>query len=78
MEIMVRRLDQEMYSIIIQPGDTVLRMKQLLCEKGGIPLARQQMTSGGRTLRDDEIAGELLGQPGTIVSLVVKARNLRH
>ena len=75
MEIMVKRLDQEIYSITIQPGDTVLQMKQLLYEKGGIPPSRQWMISEGRTLQDDEIAGELLGRSGTIVSLMIKTRN---
>ena len=72
MEINLRRLNQSVYHLVIQPGDTVLQKKQQLCEKQGIPTAMQRMIYEGRILQDDEVAGTLLMQPGVIILLLIK------
>jgi large subunit ribosomal protein L40e len=72
--IQVKTLTGYCIPIYIESTDTVLRLKNLICEKEGIPADQQRLIYGGYQLIDNKTLMEYKIEDGSIVHLVLRLR----
>lgn len=58
----------------IEPTDKVIRIKEMMEEKEGIPPAQQRLIFNGSQLDDDSTVADSGIQPGTSLHLVLTLR----
>ncbi|GEQ70984.1 hypothetical protein JCM33374_g4665 [Metschnikowia sp. JCM 33374] len=74
MQVKVKTLTGRDIPVDVEPTDKVIRIKEMMEEKEGIPPAQQRLIFNGSQL-DDESTVELSGiQPGTSLHLVLTLR----
>lgn len=72
--ITIQTLSGRRFPLEVQPSDTVLRVKELIEEKDGIPTAQQRLVHSGRTLEDSETLGAAGVAHDSRLHLVLKLR----
>jgi len=74
MQIKVKTLTGKTIQIDIEPEDTVLRIKERVEEKEGIPPPQQRLIFGGRAMGDEKKALDFGINPGDTLHLVLALR----
>lgn len=67
-------LTGEEHEINIDASDKILRIKEKLEEKEGIPPAQQRLIFQGKKLKDDDAISKYKIQAGAVLHLVVALR----
>lgn len=74
MQVKVKTLTGRDIPVDIEATDKVVRIKEMMEEKEGIPPAQQRLIFNGSQLNDDASVGELGIQPGASLHLVLTLR----
>lgn len=74
MQVKVKTLTGRDIPVDIEAGDKVVRIKEMMEEKEGIPPAQQRLIFNGSQLNDDATVSELGIQPGASLHLVLTLR----
>eukprot|EP01130_Rhizamoeba_saxonica_P008362 TRINITY_DN337_c0_g1_i4.p1 TRINITY_DN337_c0_g1~~TRINITY_DN337_c0_g1_i4.p1 ORF type:complete len:152 (-),score=41.15 TRINITY_DN337_c0_g1_i4:53-508(-) len=74
LQIKVKTLTGKTISIDVEPEDTVLRMKERVEEKEGIPPAQQRLIFGGRAMADDRTVADYNIEAEATLHLVLALR----
>ena len=78
MEVILKRLSGRDHPLIIQAGDSVLRIKQRYEKEHGGPPSRQIMVCEGRELKNDKFVEDYSLHEGSIIHILVGPRWWRH
>lgn len=74
MQVKVKTLTGRDIPVDIEAADKVVRIKEMMEEKEGIPPAQQRLIFNGSQLNDDATVAELGIQPGASLHLVLTLR----
>lgn len=74
MQIKVKTLTGKLIEIDIEPTDTIMRIKERVEEKEGIPPPQQRLIFGGRALADENTAESYNIKAGSSLHLVLSLR----
>lgn len=74
MMIRIKTLTGKELPIDVDPDDTVLKVKQRIEEKEGIPPPQQRLIFNGRHLADEKSVSELRIVGGSVLHLVLALR----
>lgn len=74
MQISVKTLTGRDIPVDVEPADRVMRIKELMEEREGIPPVQQRLIFNGSQLNDDATIQELGIQPGANLHLVLTLR----
>ncbi|EEQ38650.1 hypothetical protein EJF18_30486 [Clavispora lusitaniae] len=74
MQVKVKTLTGRDIPVDIEAGDKVVRIKEMMEEKEGIPPAQQRLIFNGSQLNDDATVSESGIQPGASLHLVLTLR----
>ncbi|KAI8808844.1 ubiquitin [Cladochytrium replicatum] len=72
--IKVKTLTGKEIEIDIEPDDKVVRIKQRVEEKEGIPPEQQRLIFGGKQMNDDRTAQDYNIEGGSVLHLVLALR----
>ncbi|KAM9897089.1 hypothetical protein OXX79_007086 [Metschnikowia pulcherrima] len=74
MQVKVKTLTGRDIPVDVEPTDKVIRIKEMMEEKEGIPPAQQRLIFNGSQLNDDATVEAAGIQPGTSLHLVLTLR----
>ncbi|RKO99500.1 hypothetical protein CXG81DRAFT_30187 [Caulochytrium protostelioides] len=74
MQIKVKTLTGKEIKIDIEPSDTILRIKERVEEKEGIPPLQQRLIFGGKQMDDSKDASTYKVEGGSVLHLVLALR----
>lgn len=74
MLIKVKTLTGKEIELDIEPSDSVIRIKERVEEKEGIPPAQQRLIFGGKQMSDEKTANDLGIEGGSVLHLVLALR----
>ncbi|KAI9295262.1 ubiquitin [Neoconidiobolus thromboides FSU 785] len=74
MLIKIKTLTGREFEFDIEPDDPIMRIKERLEEKEGIPPAQQRLIFGGKQMADDKPASSYGIEGGSVLHLVLALR----
>lgn len=74
MHIKVKTLTGKITEIDIEPNDTIMRIKERVEEKEGVPPPQQRLIFGGKALSDEQTAESYGIKAGSVLHLVLALR----
>ncbi|ODV74991.1 NEDD8 family protein RUB1 [Cyberlindnera jadinii NRRL Y-1542] len=74
MQIKVKTLTGKEIPIDVEPTDKILRIKEILEEKEGIPPSQQRLIYTGKHMNDEQTVEEHRLEPGAQLHLVLTLR----
>ncbi|ODQ61800.1 hypothetical protein WICANDRAFT_59878 [Wickerhamomyces anomalus NRRL Y-366-8] len=74
MQIKVKTLTGKEIPIDVEPTDKILRIKEIMEEKEGIPPSQQRLIFGGKQMNDDQTVESYKLEPGAQLHLVLTLR----
>jgi len=74
MLVNVKTLTAKVITVDMEPTDTILRLKEKIEEKEGIPPPKQRLVFGGRVVADEKTLADYNIEAGSTVHLVLSLR----
>ena len=74
MQVRVKTLTGKEIEVDVEARERVLRVKELIAEKEGIPPPQQRLIFGGKQLHDEKCVAEYNIEGGSVLHLVLALR----
>ena len=74
MLVKVKTLTGKEIEIDIEPSDKIIRIKERIEEKEGIPPQQQRLIFGGKQMVDEKVASDFNIEGGSVLHLVLALR----
>lgn len=74
MQVKIKTLTGKVIELAANENETVLKIKEKVAEKEGIPPEQQRLIYGGKQMADDKTVAEYNVEPGNFLHLVLALR----